>query len=263
MSTEPTTTTTESGDDENLATAVTEVSERVTLLIREEIELAKVETIAKITSLARGVVAGIIGAVFGVFALIFGLETLAWGLNSPIAGTGKIWIGFIITTALLVMLAVAAFLFAWRNQSRSAHARYGDRRGQEDPRDRQLHGAVLMPAARTPQQIRASIEQNRRELGTSLEKLRGEVVRATDWRGQMRRHRMQVVVGAVVAGSRRATGFAAITTLASGGRRRARSAEHRAAASSQMATLYRCRPPPIAFAPAEGGAGALARGDRV
>lgn len=114
MSTEPTTTTTESGDDENLATAVTEVSERVTLLIREEIELAKVETIAKITSLARGVVAGIIGAVFGVFALIFGLETLAWGLNSPIAGTGKIWIGFIITTALLVVLAVAAFLFAWR-----------------------------------------------------------------------------------------------------------------------------------------------------
>ncbi len=114
MSTEPTTTTTESGDNENLATAVTEVSERVTLLIREEIELAKVETIAKITSLARGVVAGIIGAVFGVFALIFGLETLAWGLNSPIAGTGKIWIGFIITTALLVVLAVAAFLFAWR-----------------------------------------------------------------------------------------------------------------------------------------------------
>jgi uncharacterized small protein (DUF1192 family) len=114
MSTEPTTMTTESGDNENLATAVTEVSERVTLLIREEIELAKVETIAKITSLARGVVAGIIGAVFGVFALIFGLETLAWGLNSPIAGTGKIWIGFIITTALLVVLAVAAFLFAWR-----------------------------------------------------------------------------------------------------------------------------------------------------
>lgn len=114
MSTEPTTMTSESGENENLATAVTEVSERVTLLIREEIELAKVETIAKITSLARGVVAGIIGAVFGVFALIFGLETLAWGLNSPIAGTGKIWIGFIITTALLVLLAVAAFLFAWR-----------------------------------------------------------------------------------------------------------------------------------------------------
>ena len=64
MSTEPTTMTTESGSNENLATAVTEVSERVTVLIREEIELAKVETIAKVTSLARGVVAVLAGAVF-------------------------------------------------------------------------------------------------------------------------------------------------------------------------------------------------------
>lgn len=79
-----------------------------------------------------------------------------------------------------------------------------------------------MPAARTPQEIRASIEQNRRELGTSLEKLRGEVVRATDWRGQIRRHRTQVVVGAVVAGFVLGGGIAAISTLASGGRRRAR-----------------------------------------
>ncbi len=106
--------TTRSGGNENLATAVTEVSERVTVLIREEIELAKAETIAQVMSLARGVIAVIAGAVFGVFALILGLETLAWGLNSPIAGTGKIWIGFIIVTALLVVLAAAAFLFAWR-----------------------------------------------------------------------------------------------------------------------------------------------------
>jgi hypothetical protein len=106
--------TTQSGGNENLATAVTEVSERVTVLIREEIELAKAETIAQITSLARGVVAVLAGAMFGVFALLLGLETLAWGLNSPIAGTGKIWIGFIIVTALLVLLTAAAFLFAWR-----------------------------------------------------------------------------------------------------------------------------------------------------
>jgi hypothetical protein len=79
-----------------------------------------------------------------------------------------------------------------------------------------------MPAARTPQEIRASIEQNRRELGTSLEKLRGEVVRATDWRGQMRRHRTQVVVGAVVAGFVLGGGIAAISALATGGRRRGR-----------------------------------------
>jgi uncharacterized small protein (DUF1192 family) len=106
--------TTQSQGNENLAAAVTEVSERVTVLVREEIELAKAETIAKVSSLARGLVAVAAGAVFGVFALILGLETLAWGLNSPIAGTGKIWIGFIITTAVLVALAGGAFLFAWR-----------------------------------------------------------------------------------------------------------------------------------------------------
>ena len=79
-----------------------------------------------------------------------------------------------------------------------------------------------MPPARTPQEIRASIEQNRRELGTSLEKLRGEVVRATDWRGQVRRHRTQVFVGAVVAGFVLGGGIAALSALATGGRRRAR-----------------------------------------
>ena len=114
MSTERTAITTQSQGNENFAAAVTEVSERATVLIREEIELAKAETIAKVSSLARGLVAVAAGAVFGVFALILAMETLAWGLNSPIAGTGKIWIGFIITTGVLVVLTGGAFLFAWR-----------------------------------------------------------------------------------------------------------------------------------------------------
>ena len=48
--------------------------------------------------------------------------------------------------------------------------------------------------ARSPQEIRASIEQNRVELGTSLEKLRVEVVRLTDWRGQLRQHQQQAAI---------------------------------------------------------------------
>jgi dienelactone hydrolase len=78
-----------------------------------------------------------------------------------------------------------------------------------------------MPA-RSPEEIRASIEQNRQELGTSLEKLRQEVVRITDWRAQLRRHRTQVVLGAVVAGFVVGGGIAALSSLAAGGRRRAR-----------------------------------------
>lgn len=56
-----------------------------------------------------------------------------------------------------------------------------------------------MPA-RTPEQIRASIENNRRELGTSMERLHAEVAVLTDWRGQLRKHQKNAVIGAAVAG---------------------------------------------------------------
>lgn len=53
---------------------------------------------------------------------------------------------------------------------------------------------------RSPEEIRASIEANRKELGTSIERLRAEVAVATDWRRQLRRHQRNVVIGAAVAG---------------------------------------------------------------
>jgi hypothetical protein len=99
------------GSPENLATAVTEVSERMSLLVREEIELAKAEMTEKVSSLARGAAAVAAGAVFGIFALIMGLGTLAWGLNSLLS---SLWLGFLITFAILLVATVGAFLFAWR-----------------------------------------------------------------------------------------------------------------------------------------------------
>ncbi|MBV8735223.1 MAG: DUF3618 domain-containing protein [Solirubrobacterales bacterium] len=75
---------------------------------------------------------------------------------------------------------------------------------------------------RSPEEIRASIEQNRVELGTSLERLRGEVVRITDWRSSLRRNRTPALVGAVVAGFVLGGGLAALGALASGGLRRNR-----------------------------------------
>lgn len=56
-----------------------------------------------------------------------------------------------------------------------------------------------MPA-RTPEQIRASIEENRRALGTSMETLQSEIAVLTDWRSQIVKHQKQVVIGAAVAG---------------------------------------------------------------
>jgi hypothetical protein len=73
---------------------------------------------------------------------------------------------------------------------------------------------------RSPEEIRASIELNRRELGTSLEKLRREVGELTDWRGQIRQHQRQVLIGAGIAGFVLGGGIAALGALAFGGRRR-------------------------------------------
>jgi len=74
--------------------------------------------------------------------------------------------------------------------------------------------------ARTPQEIRASIEQNRVELGSSLERLRVEVVRLTDWRGQLRQHQQQAAIAAGVAGFVLGGGIAGVTGIVFGRRRR-------------------------------------------
>jgi Protein of unknown function (DUF3618) len=75
-------------------------------------------------------------------------------------------------------------------------------------------------STRTPDEIRASIEQNRQELGSSIEKLRVEVVRLTDWRSQLQRHQSQAVVAAGVAGFVLGGGVAALGALTFGRRRR-------------------------------------------
>jgi hypothetical protein len=76
-------------------------------------------------------------------------------------------------------------------------------------------------STRTPEEIRASIEHNRQELGQSLEKLRMEVVQLTDWRSQLREHRQQAIIGAGIAGFVLGGGIAALGALAFGRRRRA------------------------------------------
>jgi uncharacterized membrane protein YgcG len=104
----------ENGPD-NFATAITEVSENLTRLVQDELELAKAEIVVKATSLARGTAAVAAGAVFGVFAVIFVLLTIAWVIDAIfVDGVGDIWLGFAIVAAVLVILTVVTFLFAWK-----------------------------------------------------------------------------------------------------------------------------------------------------
>jgi Protein of unknown function (DUF3618) len=75
-----------------------------------------------------------------------------------------------------------------------------------------------MAAARSPEEIRRSIEANRAELGVAIDRVRGELTKATDWRGQFQRHRKQVLIGAAVAGFVLGGGIAAMTGMLTGRR---------------------------------------------
>jgi len=68
-------------------------------------------------------------------------------------------------------------------------------------------------ATRTPEEIRASIEHNRRELAVSIGTLKAEVAEATDWRKHLIAHQQQVMIGAGVAGFVLTGGLAAISGL--------------------------------------------------
>jgi hypothetical protein len=77
-----------------------------------------------------------------------------------------------------------------------------------------------MAASRSPEEIRASLERNRQELGTAVEQLRVEVVRLTDWKAQLRRYEPQMLIGAGVTGFVLGGGIAAIGALTFGRRKR-------------------------------------------
>ena len=53
---------------------------------------------------------------------------------------------------------------------------------------------------RSPAEIRRDIDFKRRQLGTSVDALRGRVNELTDWRRQVEDHKQQLVVGAAAVG---------------------------------------------------------------
>jgi hypothetical protein len=74
--------------------------------------------------------------------------------------------------------------------------------------------------AQSPEMIRASIEETRRELAFSIGDLRSKVSELTDWRRQLAENRTSALVGAAVAGFVIGGGVAATISLLSGRRRR-------------------------------------------
>jgi uncharacterized membrane protein YqjE len=93
---------------------VSRVSENMSLLVREEIELAKAEVEQKVTRIARGAAAGALAGFFVFLALIFLFHSAAWGL-ADVLNEPYVWAGFLIVAGALLLLAAAGGLFALRS----------------------------------------------------------------------------------------------------------------------------------------------------
>jgi len=98
----------------NIATAITEVSERAQVLVREEIELAKAEVTEKATKLIKGAIVGVAAGVFVVMALVFALVGCAWLLYYYLPGNEftYFWGFFAMAVILLALGALAGLLAA-------------------------------------------------------------------------------------------------------------------------------------------------------
>jgi lysylphosphatidylglycerol synthetase-like protein (DUF2156 family) len=98
----------------SIAAAISEVSERAQLLVREEIELAKTEVTEKVGKLAKGAVVAVAAGVFLVTALFFVLIGFAWLLyyELPIGNAYTVFWGFFAMALILVVLGLIAGLIA-------------------------------------------------------------------------------------------------------------------------------------------------------
>jgi hypothetical protein len=106
---------------QNIATAIAEISERATLLVREEIELAKAEVSEKATKLIKGAIVGVAAGIFFFTALVFALVGCAWLLYYYLPGNDFTYFwGFFAMAAILVVLGVLAGLIAAKAVKKSS-----------------------------------------------------------------------------------------------------------------------------------------------
>jgi uncharacterized membrane protein YqjE len=100
-------------NEKSVAELVFDVSERVSSLVREEVELAKAEVTEKVTKLLRGSAVGVAAGVFAFLALILIMEGFAWLLNEQVFD--NFWAGFFVEAAIFLLIAAGAGWFAYKS----------------------------------------------------------------------------------------------------------------------------------------------------
>jgi hypothetical protein len=90
-----------------------EVTEQATVLIREEVELAKAEISDKLNRLLAGSVVGVVAGIFLLAALILLMHGIAILLGDNVFG-GRAWLGYFTEAVVFILIAAGAGLYAYR-----------------------------------------------------------------------------------------------------------------------------------------------------
>ena len=180
--------------DKSLGEIVSEVSEKASLLVREEIELAKAEIQQKVGRLTKGAAVGIAAGTFAFFAFVIFLHALSWFWVDLFDLSQAGWASAS-TAALLLLLGVARRppRLPLHQARLAADPGPSHRAGQADPRGARAPDDRARPAregahlteTRSPDEIRHSIESTRQELAFSVNDLRSKVGELTNWRRQL------------------------------------------------------------------------------
>lgn len=102
------------GSTQEISKALADISERAQTLIRDEIDLAKLEVTGKVKTIGKGAAVAIAAGVFLFFAIgliLIGLSYLAWYLLFP--DETYFW-GFFLVAGILIIIAGLAGWFAVR-----------------------------------------------------------------------------------------------------------------------------------------------------
>ena len=222
------------GADKTLGEIVNEVSEKASLLVREEIELAKSEVTEKAKTLGAGAGVGIgRGHLPGVRR---GDVAVLPRLASSTTCSTPAWSGSASRSSPHPASCSARSPACWPRSGSAAGPPTPDlaieeakitretlehqaiqrdqlERSTERPeRDQRLMARACPPTAR-PSRSARSIEETRRELAFSVNDLRSKVGELTNWRRQLAENREAALVGAAVAGFVIGGGVAATVSL--------------------------------------------------
>ena len=111
------------GDPSALGAAVQEVSQKASLLVREEIALARAELTQKATRLGKGAAVAAVAGVIALGGVILLLHMLGWFFAWVIGEANLVFLGFLIAAVVLFVLAGIAGVIGMRMIKRSTPAK--------------------------------------------------------------------------------------------------------------------------------------------